>query len=121
MNVEEKVLANQTIGSSLLDDLFGNIEIENLTEDSTASLSASLGPSQIHGVEMAIDRFNYKTELGEGTYGKVWKAEDSDIGRSVAVKSYKLTGPAGLQLLSLETNIAGKIDHPGIPTLEKIG
>jgi len=120
MDLENSTLANQTIGSSLFGDIFGETELDTISFDSNASLSSSLGPSQIHGVEMAIDRFNYESELGEGTYGKVWKAADSDIGRSVAVKSYKMTGAAAVQLLSLETNIAGKINHPGIPTLYDI-
>lgn len=62
-------------------------------------------------------RFVFESELGEGAYGKVWKANDTDIGRSVAIKTYKLTGNKGYRLCSLEVGIAGKIDHPGVPVL----
>ncbi len=118
MNVEEKTV-NQTIGSSFL-DLFACEELNTVPVDTNNSIGSSLGLSQIHDLDMEIERFSYDSALGEGAYGKVWKASDTDIGRSVAVKSYKIKGPTGVQLLSLETNIAGKIDHPGIPTLYDI-
>jgi serine/threonine protein kinase len=71
--------------------------------------------SQFKGNERP--RFVFDSELGEGAYGKVWKASDTDIGRSVAIKTYKLTGKKGYRLCSLEVGIAGKIDHPGVPVL----
>ena len=120
MDYEKQECANQTINCSVMNDLFGGLDLEEANLDSNASLSSSLGASQLCDLDMNVDRFSYMSELGEGTYGKVWKAEDADIGRSVAVKSYKLTGSAGMQLLALETNIAGKINHPGIPTLYDI-
>ena len=40
--------------------------------------------------DLTVPRFVYENELGEGAYGKVWKASDTDIGRSVAIKTYKL-------------------------------
>ena len=37
-----------------------------------------------------------------------------------AVKSYKFSGAKGAKLLNMETNIVGKIDHPGVPVLYDI-
>ena len=67
--------------------------------------------------EMTVPRFVYENELGEGAYGKVWKASDTDIGRSVAIKTYKLTGNKVYRLCSSEFNIAAKIEHPNVPVL----
>ena len=59
--------------------------------------------------------------LGEGTYGKVWKAKDQKIGRSVAIKEFKSTGEEGKLLCQLEISRTGRLDHPGIPTIYDVG
>ena len=71
-------------------------------------------------VSQKPERFGFVQELGEGAYGKVWKADDAAIGRTVAVKSYKFSGSKGAKLLNMETSIVGKIDHPGVPVLYDI-
>jgi serine/threonine-protein kinase len=77
----------------------------------------SIGKPQITTNHSTLGRYNYENDLGEGAYGKVWRAQDVDIGRSVAIKSYKFSGNVGQKLLRMETNIAGRIDHPGMPAL----
>ena len=52
-------------------------------------------------VNQQPERFGFVQELGEGAYGKVWKADDAAIGRTVAVKSYKFAGSKGAKLLSI--------------------
>ena len=61
--------------------------------------------------------FCIPARLGEGAYGRVWRAVDEDIGRDVAIKSYKLKGATGQKLCSTELQIAGKIDHPNVPVI----
>ena len=116
VHLDDDFTVTDTIGGSILEDLFDDEAIETIAFDRDAdeTLTQSLGASQ---VGHAPDRFHYRSELGEGAYGKVWKAQDADIGREVAVKSYKYPGRAGQRLISLETSIAGKIDHPGVPAL----
>ncbi|MBM74257.1 MAG: hypothetical protein CMK59_02550 [Proteobacteria bacterium] len=118
-------------GTLLLETLFSDDELQNLQEQNTdvqeemlqqEQGSFTLGMSQFSPVksEMNSPRYVYEHSLGEGAYGKVWKAKDSDIGRSVAIKSYKFKGAQGHRICSAELSIAGKIDHPGVPVVYDI-
>ena len=111
----------QTIGATIIEDLFEDAEVQKQTVKASAGTSTlALGHAQLRCMHKDTERFSYDEPLGEGAYGKVWKAKDIDIGRPVAVKSYKFAGPVGHRLLSMETNIAGKIDHPNVPVLYDI-
>jgi len=111
--------ANETIGLTMLDELFdAETQAETRIEVDTSDVETfSIGKPQISTHTQQLGRYNYEDALGEGAYGTVWRAQDIDIGRSVAIKSYKFTGNVGEKLLRMETNIAGKIDHPGVPVL----
>ena len=114
---------SKTIGVTILEDLFQNDEMDKETvkiQTGSGVSTIALGEAQLRKMHDATERFSYENPLGEGAYGKVWKAQDIDIGRSVAIKSYKYGGEVGHRLLSMETNIAGKIDHPNVPVLYDI-
>lgn len=119
MQTIQELSPNETIGLSMLDDLFDEEEQnETYVEVDTSDVETfSIGKPQITTHTQDLGRYNYEDALGEGAYGTVWRAQDIDIGRSVAIKSYKFTGNVGEKLLRMETNIAGKIDHPGVPVL----
>jgi serine/threonine-protein kinase len=110
---------NETIGLTMLDDLFDESDVETamIDVDTSDVETFSIGKPQITMDHTALGRYNYENALGEGAYGTVWRAQDVDIGRSVAIKSYKFSGNVGQKLLRMETNIAGRIDHPGMPAL----
>ena len=110
---------NETIGLTMLDELFdAETQAKTKIEVDTSDVETfSIGKPQISTHTQQLGRYNYEDALGEGAYGTVWRAQDIDIGRSVAIKSYKFTGNVGEKLLRMETNIAGKIDHPGVPVL----
>ena len=66
-------------------------------------------------------RFNLSDVLGEGTFGKVWSAEDNDLNRQVAIKGFK--GPVDQAKTSCinELQYVGGLDHPSIPTVYDTG
>lgn len=67
------------------------------------------------------DRYHFEQNLGEGAYGKVWKAKDQKIGRMVAIKKFKSLGEEGACLCQSEISRTGRLDHPGIPTIYDAG
>ena len=66
-------------------------------------------------------RFNLSDILGEGTFGKVWSADDKDLNRQVAIKGFK--GPVDQAKVSCinELQYVGGLDHPSIPTVYDTG
>ena len=65
---DDDTTVNDTIGASILEDLFEGEEIETLqmSDNPDDTLSQSLGNSQ---VSHASERFRYQSDLGEGAYG----------------------------------------------------
>ncbi|HWD00848.1 MAG TPA: serine/threonine-protein kinase, partial [Amycolatopsis sp.] len=72
-------------------------------------------------------RYRLGSVLGEGGFGKVWRATDELIGRAVAVK--ELRPPSGLsaedkallgQRALREARTAGRISHPGVVAIHDV-
>lgn len=72
-------------------------------------------------------RYRLGSVLGEGGFGKVWRATDELIGRAVAVK--ELRPPSGLsaedkallgQHALREARTAGRISHPGVVAIHDV-
>ena len=74
-----------------------------------------------------IGRFDVISTLGRGAQGTVYLAEDSSLGRRVAVKTIHLErvdGPTQAhetEVMLGEARIAGKLSHPNIVTLFDAG
>jgi serine/threonine-protein kinase len=66
-------------------------------------------------------RYVTESKLGEGNFGIVWKAVDSDIGREIAIKTFKVDPIKGRQMFEDEIKVAGYLDHPGIPPIHDVG
>ena len=66
-------------------------------------------------------RFAIRELLGEGSFGRVYLAFDHDIGREVAVKVFKALETVGEGDVAREVQIAGQIDHPGVPAIYDVG
>ncbi|HET6371674.1 MAG TPA: serine/threonine-protein kinase [Candidatus Polarisedimenticolia bacterium] len=73
-------------------------------------------------------RYLLREQLGHGSMGEVWRAEDPDIGRQVAVKI--LQAPRGLspaqsaeweERFLREARAAGRLSHPGIVPVHDVG
>ncbi|MBI4905674.1 MAG: protein kinase [Acidobacteria bacterium] len=74
-----------------------------------------------------VGRYRITGELGRGAMGVVYRAEDPTIGRTVAIKTIRLTDTASEQekkflrdRLFREARAAGMLNHPGIVTIYDI-
>jgi len=76
----------------------------------------------------AVGRYVLVRPLGKGASGEVWRAEDPEIGREVAVKIMRV--PDGLsdddreewrQRFLQEARAAGRLSHPGIVPVYDVG
>jgi eukaryotic-like serine/threonine-protein kinase len=71
-------------------------------------------------------RFKVVDELGRGAMGVVYRAHDSALGRTVAIKTIALTGNAAERDIHearflQEARAAGSIGHPAIITIYDVG
>ena len=70
-----------------------------------------------------IGRYAVVDKLGQGGMGTVYKAQDPDLDRFVAVKTIKLEGSSDEKQKELrerftrEARAAGKLSHPNIVTI----
>ncbi|MBI3450227.1 MAG: serine/threonine protein kinase [Acidobacteria bacterium] len=93
------------------------------SKDSTAT-----GTGAITLLPDAVGRYLLRTQLGKGSMGEVWRAEDPQIGRPVAIKL--LNVPEGLSAADRgeweerflrEARAAGRLSHPGIVAIHDVG
>jgi len=70
---------------------------------------------------VAAERFVIQGVLGEGSFGRVLLAYDRDIGREVAVKIFKSETGSDRGDVAREVQIAGRIEHPGVPPVYDVG
>lgn len=75
-----------------------------------------------------IDKYEIVSTLGRGSMGVVYKAQDPEIGRLVAIKTLKsvfmgddAAGNEALQRFRQESRSAGKLHHPNIVTIFEAG
>ena len=71
-----------------------------------------------------VGSFELKEELGSGTFGTVYRAIDTELGREVAVKvlrAGRLARPEYVDRFLREARSAGRLSHPGIVALYQAG
>ncbi|HET9577309.1 MAG TPA: serine/threonine-protein kinase [Usitatibacter sp.] len=71
-------------------------------------------------------RYRVVSELGQGAMGVVYRAEDPELGRIVAIKTIGLSGTAQEQdvhqaRFRQEARAAGAVSHPAIVTIYDVG
>jgi tRNA A-37 threonylcarbamoyl transferase component Bud32/predicted Zn-dependent protease len=68
------------------------------------------------------DRYTLKRFHARGGMGEVWLAEDSDVGRAVALKRMRRNGtPEERERFLREARITGQLEHPGIVPVHELG
>lgn len=73
---------------------------------------------------MVSGRYRLDRRLGRGGMGEVWAAEDSDLGRSVAIKivlADLAADPDLIVRLRREARTAAALQHPGITVVHDVG
>ena len=69
-----------------------------------------------------VDRFRVESRLGRGGMGDVYKAYDTVLERTVAVKTLtpENAGPQGVDRLLREARACARLTHPGIVTIHDV-
>ena len=100
-----------------------NIDVtQSESGDPNVGLSANSGVSA--SVGELIGRFRVTGVLGEGGYGRVFKAYDDQLQRHVAIKVphiYRISSPAAVEKYLDEARTLAKLNHPGIVAVYDVG
>ncbi len=107
--------ADTFIDSSACPQCGGAIELDELQVVSA--------PNRALLPQARIGKFRLIETVGEGAYGIVWKGEDVELGRTVAVKllhSSLLARKADAERFYREARAAAQLRHPGIVAVHEV-
>jgi serine/threonine protein kinase/Tol biopolymer transport system component len=98
------------------------LEVESLLAHESEEGSTFMGPARGEAPQLApgdtVEHYRIEARLGEGGMGVVYKAHDSRLGRSVALKFVKDQFSSGADR---EARAVASLNHPNICTLHDIG
>lgn len=98
--------------------------VEFIDELSSHDLSQTFGPSVFNDLtddEIVNDtRFEVRRVLGQGAFGEVYGAQDSDLNRRVALKQFKGEMSQAIEACRNEVRFVGRLEHPGIPPVYQV-
>jgi serine/threonine protein kinase len=109
----ESLLAFETQAKDFIESPAFEIAAKNLAREQ---------PKEIIGRQ--INHFKIESLLGAGGMGKVYLAEDTLLGRKVALKllaSHLVTDENSRKRFLREARLASSLDHPNICTIHEIG
>lgn len=87
-------------------------------------LGASPDPNSNRGADLRIGRYRVVHEIARGGMGVVYRAVDTRLGRTVALKMIRAGNLASSQEVErflVEAQAAAQLDHPGIVPIFEIG
>ncbi|PVV01461.1 hypothetical protein BB560_004119 [Smittium megazygosporum] len=121
LNSNEHSAKDACENDPFLSDLNNDLDLERSgSKDLKIRPSDTRGPpTPLSGVLNSLHKYEMLTQVGEGTYGKVYKAKIIETGRTVALKRIKIEFEReGFPVTAMrEIKLMRKLDHPNITKL----
>ncbi len=128
---ELKVIARQdtTIRSPIPEDVMRAAKLATGNGSSGTSSNVHLDPGRAYARRLSdgpirLGRFELRSELGDGSFGYVFRARDLELDRDVAVKVGRAGALAGDEEVSAflrEARAAAQLSHPSIVAIHDSG
>ena len=97
-------------------------ELEPILLESHEAMYATVDQKKKDG--QSIGRYRLDRILGEGAFGAVWLAFDTELHRQVAIKlptAQRFQGPEDAESYLVEARTVAKLDHPNIVPVHDVG
>ena len=102
-----------------LAELSPSDEVAETLASSDTTPAAQSGADQ-RDEKRRVSQYELLEELGRGAFGSVWKARDTKLQRTVAIKRPRYSGKSAEQFLR-EARLAAKLAHPNIVRVHEVG
>jgi serine/threonine protein kinase len=119
--------SNQNAGFAVPDDLISAAKQARAPDSTTSEVSLDSGrryARQLAAGDCRLGKFELEAELGAGSFGHVFRARDTELDRTVAVKiqrAGKLADHEEASRFLREARSVAQLKHPGIVSLYEIG
>lgn len=118
IDIEYRLIAGE---SPSLSDYSDFPEFDNAAADVAAMLESQSRSTDANAGDRRPPRYQIIKQIGEGAFGVVWKAFDSQLRRLVAIKQLRHTmSQADRKLWEREARAVARLDHPHVAKLLSI-